>query len=126
MLKPFLRRHAGFTVVELVIVVIVVGVLASMTVITYNVVNRNATESSVKSDLRQAQAVITMLATRNVGQYPTSLSTADINASNGNNFAYTVNNASTPPTYCLVATDRTGRVSFYITHTQKIPMQGAC
>ncbi len=44
----------GFTVVELLVVIVVIGVLASIGMVTYRGVQRDAAESIVKSDLASA------------------------------------------------------------------------
>lgn len=50
----FKSKYAGFTIVELIIVVVVVGLLAAITVVSYSAVTRNARETAVKSDLNTA------------------------------------------------------------------------
>lgn len=42
----------GFTIVELLIVIVVIGVLATITVVAFNGVTTRATDSLVKSDLK--------------------------------------------------------------------------
>lgn len=44
---------AGFTIVELLIVVVVIAILASITVVAYSGVQNSAHDSAVQSDLRQ-------------------------------------------------------------------------
>lgn len=42
----------GFTIVELLIVIVVIGILAAITIVSYTGVTARANESSVQSDLR--------------------------------------------------------------------------
>jgi prepilin-type N-terminal cleavage/methylation domain-containing protein len=46
-------RSKGFTIVEIIVVVVVIGVLASIVVIAYNGVQENARLSKIKSDINQ-------------------------------------------------------------------------
>lgn len=44
-------KQKGFTIVELLIVVVVIGILAAIVIVAYNGVTNNANDSSVQSDL---------------------------------------------------------------------------
>lgn len=44
-------KKAGFTIVELLVVIVVIGVLASIVVVAYNGIQNSAKQNSVKSDL---------------------------------------------------------------------------
>lgn len=45
------RRQGGFTIVELLIVIVVIGILAAIVVVAYNGVQKNAQDAAIKSDL---------------------------------------------------------------------------
>lgn len=45
-----LKRHNGFTIVELLIVIVVIGILAAITIIAFNGVARKATDVVLKND----------------------------------------------------------------------------
>lgn len=47
-----MHKHSGFTIVELLIVIVVIGILASITVVAFNGVRDRAVNTSVSSDLR--------------------------------------------------------------------------
>lgn len=47
-------RHTGFTIVELLIVIVVIAILAAITVVAYTGVQSRAVESGVQSDVRNA------------------------------------------------------------------------
>lgn len=59
------REAYGFTIVELLIVIVVVGILAAISIVAYNGVSNNANDSSVQSDLRQLGQMISMYHTEN-------------------------------------------------------------
>ncbi len=46
-----MKSRSGFTIVELLIVIVIIGVLASVTIVAYNGVQRSAKLSVAKSDL---------------------------------------------------------------------------
>lgn len=47
-----MKSKSGFTIVELLIVIVVIGILASVTVVAFNGVSNRSVESSVKADMR--------------------------------------------------------------------------
>lgn len=66
------RRHSGFTIVELLIVIVIIAILAAITIVAFNGVQRRANESTVSSDLRSAATAIE-LAYVDAGTYPATL-----------------------------------------------------
>jgi len=48
----------GFTVVELLIVIVVIGILAAIVIVGYNGVTKHAVEVSLKSDLQNAASTL--------------------------------------------------------------------
>lgn len=117
----------GFTIVELLIVVVVIGILAAITIVAYNGIQKRAQTATVQSDLEGAAK---QLAMDQVTQsaYPTTVSLANngagLKASAGTTYQYTVNNSNNPQTYCLTATNAT--TSYYVTNANNIPTSGAC
>ena len=59
-LKAMRKPQAGFTLVELLIVIVVIAILAAITLVAYNGIQDRANDTTVKSDLssmsRQVQA----------------------------------------------------------------------
>lgn len=49
--KPWAQRQTGFTIVELLIVIVVIGVLAAITIVAYNGIQARARDTARKSDL---------------------------------------------------------------------------
>jgi prepilin-type N-terminal cleavage/methylation domain-containing protein len=69
------RSRTGFTIVELLMVTVVIGVLVSITVVSYSAVTREVKASALKSDLANSSDQLKLYHADH-GVYPTSL---DIN-----------------------------------------------
>mgnify|MGYP001255727289 CR=1 FL=1 len=69
------RKHSGFTIVELLIVVVVIGILAAIVIVAYNGITSSANDAAVKSDLAN---IVKRLELQKVedGSYPYPLTTA--------------------------------------------------
>lgn len=48
------RKQTGFTIVELLIVVVVIAIFAAITIVAYNGIQNRSRDSSVKSDVSNA------------------------------------------------------------------------
>lgn len=68
---------AGFTIVELLIVIVVIGILAAIVIVAYNGIQNQANDSAVKADLRSLATVIQREQIQSTdGSYPTSLTSS--------------------------------------------------
>jgi prepilin-type N-terminal cleavage/methylation domain-containing protein len=67
------RKQEGFTIVELLIVVVVIAILAAITIVSYNGITANAQFSKEKSDLASINKAILLYYVDN-GAYPNSTS----------------------------------------------------
>ena len=121
-----MNRHArtsrGFTIVELLIVVVIIAILAAITIVAYNGIQRRARASAASSSLAQAQKKLELYKVDN-STYPitANLSAAGITDSNDTTYQYT----SDGTTYCLTATNVT--VSYYLNSTTTpTPTAGGC
>ena len=71
------KKQRGFTIVELLIVIVVIGILAAITIVAYNNVNDKARASSAVSALDQAKKKLELYKAEN-GGYPADLNTIGI------------------------------------------------
>lgn len=60
----------GFTIVELLIVIVVIGILAAIVVVAYNGIQNQAYDTTVKSDLATVVKKIELEKVKNEGLYP--------------------------------------------------------
>lgn len=116
-----LRR--GFTIVELLIVIVVIAILAAITVVAYTGIQNRAKASAAQAAVRQAADKIQLYATANADQYPADLFAAGV-ATGSAAYEYRVDNNAIPKTFCLTAT--TQNVSYYMSNTAMTPTAGGC
>ena len=64
------NSHRGFTIVEILIVIAVIGVLAAITIYGFGAAANNAHDSSVKSDLQKIDDAFKQYALDNEGVFP--------------------------------------------------------
>ena len=92
------RKHPGFTIVELLIVVVVIGILAAIVIVAYNGITNSANNSAVKSDFATLAKKMELYKTSSSsGQYPmdaTQLNDANFKVSQG---SYAIVNGSGNP-----------------------------
>jgi prepilin-type N-terminal cleavage/methylation domain-containing protein len=114
---------SGFTIVELLIVIVVIGILAAITIVAYNGIQNRARASSVSSALHQINSKLALYSVDN-NSYPADLATAGITNSNDVTYQYSYDNTATPATYCVTATS--GSISYKSSSTSQTPTVGGC
>jgi prepilin-type N-terminal cleavage/methylation domain-containing protein len=116
-------KQTGFTIVELLIVIVVIGILAAITIVAYNGIQTRARIAALGTDLSGANKLLAFHYA-DVGSYPATLAETNnnqgIKASSGTTYQYT----TTGSTYCLTATN--GTLSYKVSDTATTPAQGGC
>lgn len=122
-------RHDGFTIVELLIVIIVIAILAAISIVAYTGIQRKAAETALKSDLTQAGKQLALEQVEQ-GTYPGTDSTTTngsptLTPSPRTTFQYTRTNNGQD--YCLTATSSTSGIpAYHISATTQTPTEGTC
>lgn len=111
---------------ELLIVIVVIAILASISVVAYNGIQDRAEETKLQSDLRQAANLVTMDYALD-GAYPANESAVNegqgFSPSDGTRLQYSANSDS----YCLTATSTRRNVrAFYISSDTGSIHEGPC
>ena len=111
--------EAAFTIVELLVVIVVIVILAGLTVVAYDSVQRNAAESSVKSDLSSAAKDIIIKKSKT----GCPVDTSDIPKTSTT--IYTNYSCQPGAAYCIQASHtRYTDLSFYIDNRGKVTTGG--
>lgn len=110
---------SAFTIVELLIVIVVIGILATITIVAYNGVSNSAKASVLQSDLKNAVTKLQLIKAES-GSYPTSHSSLE--ASPDTSFSY----VGTKDTFCLEATNPTLPNKVFSTTPAATVQEGNC
>jgi len=86
-------RTRGFTIVELIIVIVVIGILAAVSIVAYNGVTGSARDKSVISDVDGVEAEVVRYGVKHNGAYGSSVQWYSPSGTNSNiNFTPTAGN----------------------------------
>ena len=117
------RSPHGFTIVELLIVIVVIAILATVSIVAYTGIQQKARVSALSSALQQASKKLATYAVDGNG-YPADLATIGIADSSGVSYQYSYNNTANPATYCVTAT--AGATSYKVSSSATTPSSGGC
>jgi len=122
---PIIFLSNGFTIVELLVVVAIIGVLTTISVVVYSGVHQNAVKVAMQSDLSSAADQLSVFKYAN-SKYPETIdcsipdSTTNmcIKMSNGSEIQYSFDNNSITKTYVINASN--GNINYRIA-TDSVP-----
>lgn len=122
------KNKQGFTIVELLIVVIVIAILATITIVGFNGIQNRAKDSALKSEISTMRKQLSVFATTNSDTYPSSINSCPTPVTGAACIAAETNNTVTyygaGNTYCLSATNPSG--SSYYTNESGAVSTGTC
>jgi prepilin-type N-terminal cleavage/methylation domain-containing protein len=118
---------SGFTIVELLVVIVVIGILAAITIVSFSGITQRATVASLQSDLESASKLLKLdQISSDDESYPATLALANGGrgiTSNSNDLSYAVNNNTNPKGFCVAS--KQGTTSYKITNDGAITV-GDC
>lgn len=123
-----MRKRAsfkGFTIVELLIVIVVIGILATIVLVAYNGIRTQAEDASLQSEASQAGKKVLAYKTLNSETLPADTATAGVSAGTGHDLYYRV----TPDGrgFCLAVSLSTDPTRAYsVTSTNGAVKRGTC
>ena len=116
------KKQRGFTIVELLIVIVVIGILAAISIVAYSGIQKRAVAASLVSDLSSASKQLRLYQI-DTSAYPTGLDcgvspavgTICLRSSTGTSFTdYSLPSAGNGRLFCITATNNSQ--SYYVTN----------
>jgi len=125
------KNRNGFTIVELLVVIVVIGILSAVTIVAFNGITDRAAVSVAQTSVSQADKKIKAFAVTNSDVAPVALSQVGIANDANTDYQYTLINGSSQPTqYCVTVTVKS--FSYYMGYDMAAsawvtsPKEGAC
>lgn len=130
-MRKWAKQKHGFTIIELLIVIVIIAILAAITLVAYNGITARAYDSAVKNDLshdvknvelykvdngKYPESYTNLVAMKTAG-YPLVASQSSYDTST-NNYVYCMD--STDGTYAIVVRSKSGKV-WYISDSNSVP-----
>lgn len=118
------NRTNGFTVAELLVVIVVIGILASVTIVGYSNWKRSAITAKLKNDINNA--VVAIENARNFGENSYS-SAITLPFQSSDDVTLIAGSFDGGDTYCVEATsDTIATISYHIILTERLVKEGRC
>lgn len=116
-------NNRGFTIVELLIVVVVIAILAAITIVAFNGIQQRAQNSAIQSTISQAAKKLEIYkADVGVNTYPVDVATGGISFSA--DYTYFYERSASLDSFCLVLMKNT--LSYVVTNDNLSPRTGGC
>jgi len=125
-------KQKAFSIIELLVVIVIIGILASLVVAGYGFVARNAVNTTIQNDLTNASEQLEVFNYQNKVypqtincSIPNSTTNLCIKAGTGNTFTYSIDNSANPKGYCFSI--KNGSTSYYmLDKNTRYIMSGDC
>lgn len=113
----------AFTIVELAIVITVIGIIASITIVSFSGYQNRARTAAAIEGANQATDLLEAFQLKNNGLYPATGSLSSAGVTDTTSVTYQYSQTSSGANYCLTATSKD--VSYKISQDAK-PVAGSC
>lgn len=116
------RRRLGFSIVELLVVIVVIGILAAITIVSFSGIRQRVNLATLKSDLKNASTQLEAYKALDSNEaYPLGKNIAGLKSSTDTLLAYL---RSSDTSYCLQGTNN--GVVYHVDSTDHTIAPGAC
>lgn len=115
-------RRQGFTIVELLIVIVVIAILAAITIVAFNGIQQRATASLIQSELSQNVKTLASYYITNSDVFPADANAGGLSSSADSTLTYEP--APDFKSYCMQIVNK-GQV-YKVTNTETAPSVGLC
>lgn len=113
----------GFTIVELLIVIVVIAILAAVVIVSYNGIQARARDSAAKQAINTVDSKLKAYKIENSDGAPATLAEIGFSDTSSVQYQYWRNTNVTPNTYCATATS--GEYSYQVASEGEV-VQGPC